>query len=198
MKAFYIAAAAAALVCGSATAQNLVVNGGFENGYADWTAQNFMILNYGDYAYPTHSGTWSAATGCVSPTALQYCYLSQVLNTQAGSAYTLSFWVDNDYANPGTDNQQYRVAWGGQDLGTVNFDGLSWAQVTYTGLIASSGSTELALYGRNDPAAMFFDDVSVTAQGSAPEPASWAMMLGGFGLLGGAIRARRKTAIAFA
>lgn len=182
MKAFYIAAAAAALVCGSATAQNLVVNGGFENGYAGWTAQNFMILNYGDYAYPTHSGTWSAATGCVSPTALQYCYLSQMLNTQAGSAYTLSFWVDNDYANPGT----------------VNFDGLSWAQVTYTGLIASSGSTELALYGRNDPAAMFFDDVSVTAQGSAPEPASWAMMLGGFGLLGGAIRARRKTAIAFA
>jgi len=32
----------------------------------------------------------------------------------------------------------------------------------------------------------------------APEPASWAMMLGGFGMIGGALRARRKSAIPFA
>ena len=31
-----------------------------------------------------------------------------------------------------------------------------------------------------------------------PEPASWAMMVGGFGLIGGAMRGRRKTAIRFA
>lgn len=30
-----------------------------------------------------------------------------------------------------------------------------------------------------------------------PEPASWAMMLSGFGLVGGAMRARRKTAVSF-
>ncbi|WP_084582638.1 PEPxxWA-CTERM sorting domain-containing protein [Sphingomonas azotifigens] len=30
-----------------------------------------------------------------------------------------------------------------------------------------------------------------------PEPASWAMMLGGFGLLGGALRARRRTAVTY-
>lgn len=30
-----------------------------------------------------------------------------------------------------------------------------------------------------------------------PEPASWAMMLGGFGIVGGAMRARRKTAVSF-
>jgi hypothetical protein len=34
-------------------------------------------------------------------------------------------------------------------------------------------------------------------QGSVPEPASWAMMLGGFGLVGGAMR-RRKAAVHFA
>ena len=38
-------------------------------------------------------------------------------------------------------------------------------------------------------------DVSPAA---APEPASWAMMLGGFGAIGGAMRARRKAAVAFA
>ena len=32
----------------------------------------------------------------------------------------------------------------------------------------------------------------------APEPASWAMMLAGFGAIGGAMRGRRKTAVAFA
>ena len=31
-----------------------------------------------------------------------------------------------------------------------------------------------------------------------PEPASWAMMLGGFGLVGGALRSSRKTAVRFA
>jgi hypothetical protein len=32
----------------------------------------------------------------------------------------------------------------------------------------------------------------------APEPASWAMMVGGFGLVGGAMRCRRKAAVTFA
>jgi hypothetical protein len=31
-----------------------------------------------------------------------------------------------------------------------------------------------------------------------PEPASWAMMVGGFGLIGGMMRGRRKTAVNFA
>jgi len=33
--------------------------------------------------------------------------------------------------------------------------------------------------------------------GSVPEPASWAMMLGGFGMVGGAMRSRRKAAVSF-
>ncbi|HMI20647.1 MAG TPA: PEPxxWA-CTERM sorting domain-containing protein [Sphingomonas sp.] len=31
----------------------------------------------------------------------------------------------------------------------------------------------------------------------APEPASWALMLGGFGMVGGALRSRRKAAVSF-
>lgn len=39
----------------------------------------------------------------------------------------------------------------------------------------------------------------VAAPGAVPEPASWAMMLGGFGMLGGALRAqRRRTRLNFA
>jgi hypothetical protein len=41
--------------------------------------------------------------------------------------------------------------------------------------------------------------VTITATTDpVPEPASWAMMLGGFGLIGGALRTRRKTAVMFA
>jgi uncharacterized protein YjiK len=39
--------------------------------------------------------------------------------------------------------------------------------------------------------------VKLSYTGAVPEPASWAMMISGFGLLGGAVR-RRKAAVAFA
>jgi len=35
------------------------------------------------------------------------------------------------------------------------------------------------------------------ATGAVPEPASWALMLGGFGLVGGAMRSRKRTAVSF-
>lgn len=39
--------------------------------------------------------------------------------------------------------------------------------------------------------------VFTNSSSPAPEPASWALMLGGFGAIGGALRARRKTAVSF-
>ncbi|MDO7841779.1 PEPxxWA-CTERM sorting domain-containing protein [Sphingomonas sp. CA1-15] len=39
---------------------------------------------------------------------------------------------------------------------------------------------------------------SVSGIAAAPEPASWAMMIGGFGLVGGAMRQRKRTATALA
>ena len=41
-----------------------------------------------------------------------------------------------------------------------------------------------------------FDNVNVTTAG-VPEPASWALMLGGFGAIGSALRSRRKAALSF-
>lgn len=47
-----------------------------------------------------------------------------------------------------------------------------------------------------------FDNLTTNGVGSsnpspAPEPASWAMMLGGFGLIGGALRRRQRTTVSF-
>lgn len=50
--------------------------------------------------------------------------------------------------------------------------------------LAFGASSDLVIYSAGTPS-------------DAPEPASWAMMVGGFGLIGGAIR-RRKTSIRFA
>jgi len=36
-----------------------------------------------------------------------------------------------------------------------------------------------------------------TLGGAVPEPASWTLMLGGFGIVGGALRARRRVVVAF-
>lgn len=41
----------------------------------------------------------------------------------------------------------------------------------------------------------YIDDVSYSVSNAVPEPASWAMMLGGFGLLGAAARRRRTTTV---
>jgi len=42
------------------------------------------------------------------------------------------------------------------------------------------------------------DNINGADTGAVPEPASWALMLGGFGLVGGAMRSRRKAAVTFA
>ena len=43
-----------------------------------------------------------------------------------------------------------------------------------------------------------WDDIGFGTTGSVPEPASWALMLGGFGLVGGAMRRRQRSTVRFA
>jgi len=72
-----------------------------------------------------------------------------------------------------------------QLLGT-NFSGPAWA----------SGTLELFYWDSNN----FDNSGRVTAHiatTAVPEPASWALMLGGFGMVGGALRSRRKLAVRF-
>jgi hypothetical protein len=84
----------------------------------------------------------------------------------------------------------------------------TWYQLTTTFTLdgAASGfvslsNSEGALSG-ND---FGLDDISLIRQtgntsvvGGVPEPASWAMMVGGFGLVGGALRRRQRPAARFA
>jgi len=80
-------------------------------------------------------------------------------------------WSHESYSN------SYFGAFGYIDLIHGALDYAAFADGTH------NGSSLLALGG--------------TLGAAAPEPASWALMLVGFGAIGGAMRARRRTAISF-
>ncbi|MBO9574825.1 MAG: PEPxxWA-CTERM sorting domain-containing protein [Sphingobium sp.] len=68
---------------------------------------------------------------------------------------------------------------------------LSFAGASY--YIASSGSAQ------GNVNSLVWDIGAITpAAGAVPEPASWALMIAGFGAMGGALRSRRKVAASFA
>lgn len=63
-------------------------------------------------------------------------------------------------------------------------------------LSAYTNITELMIYNNTDPAGTGYDTISFTPSvtASVPEPATWAMMLTGFGGLGAMLRSGRRSA----
>lgn len=98
------------------------------------------------------------------------------------------------------------------DIGsTIFFDLTSINSVTYSGdpaggslKVIASGTFRIAGYD-NTPALLTLTtqgngatSFSATALSAVPEPASWALMIAGFGLMGGALRARRSVRVRYA
>ena len=177
-------------------ADNIVVNPGFESGSDGW-----VMPGFGVYSDASASGSFSAVTGCVGHGCMgQYggAYLKQVVNTQPGQTYTLSFWV----AESGGATSEMAVYWDGNLISDIvnpannscalwydeEFGGMDsscvFVQYTFAGLVASSTETVLQVNGRQDPSGIFFDDFVVTdgTTSAAPEPES--MVLLSSGLLG--------------
>ena len=79
----------------------------------------------------------------------------------------------------------------GLPTGAITFHGMRW-----TGTVTSYDGFTTRTY--DDPNLLIgANSATLTGGPAVPEPASWAMMVGGFGLVGGALR-RRKANIAFA
>ena len=219
MKKYILAATAACLIPGSASAAELLVNGGFEapsvgdpccitsppTPIPGWQATpNVNVVNGTFSSSP--SGTNLAYEG------LQYLDLvgqggfgtiSQTFNTVVGQMYTLSFAYSHNLFS-GTPSASANFTVGGVDLvgsishSTGSNSDLDW--ITYSGnFVASNTSTILTFNNRVGGAneGVFLDAVSV--QGAVPEPATWALMILGFGAVGVAMRRRhRKTTVAYA
>jgi hypothetical protein len=133
--------------------------------------------------------------------------LSQSINVIAGQSYAYGF----DYYFPANGQANPFDAYASVTLGnTVLASGViktlaaqNWFQISGTYLATSSGpiTFKIAFDGfgvnGNDYAAdMVFDRVYVNTA-AVPEPATWAMMIGGFALIGASMR-RRKAAVSFA
>lgn len=109
-------------------------------------------------------------------------------------------------AGPGTVS----FTLGSDDDSFIYIDGVLFGQnpgihgvttVNFTTPMLTAGDHQLKVFyaDRENVAAylsLSLNSAVVVTPPSVPEPASWAMMLGGFGLVGGAMRSRRRSTIA--
>jgi choice-of-anchor C domain-containing protein len=138
--------------------------------------------------------------------ALSAGSIFQTISTVAGQAYTVSFDLAG---NPdGAPIVKLAIADAtGLPGAAYLFDttgktktNMGWTTFTYD-FIAQSNSTTLTFSNSNQagfltPYGAALDNISISS--GAPEPASWALMLLGFGGLGMAMRSRRSRAATFA
>ena len=189
MKASFILAGVALAFATPAAAQELVTNGGFETGDFSGFTQTGNTGFTGVSNHPSYvaSGAYGAFFGPVGSTG----GITQTLSTNAGQSYLISFDLRN-YGG-GTPNF-YNVLFGGVSL----FSATNSAAFNYTNFsttaTAVGASTGLAFNFQHNPSLFLLDNVSVTAvNGAVPEPATWAMMLVGFGAMGVSLRRRSRT-----
>jgi hypothetical protein len=120
----------------------------------------------------------------------------QDLPTITGQTYTLSFWYDLGSCksnigpnlpppkSDGCGTEELNVLWGGNaafDLaatpsGTTD---PGWVLATVEGLQATADSTRLEFLGRQDPAGLAVDDISVSPVSPVSEPSSMVLLGGG-------------------
>lgn len=124
--------------------------------------------------------------------------ISQTFATVEGQVYTLKFGYSHNLFS-GLGSASARLLVGSLSDSITHTGGtnsnLNW--VNYLGSFTALGNSTTLTFvntagGPNE--GVFLDAVSVAA---VPEPSTWAMLILGFGLLGGAMR-RRSQALAFA
>ena len=212
--------AAATFLGGTAHAAELIVNGGFED-LDTYSAPG----SHGSYAYPEGSvagwtfygaglinGTTATPWFAYAPpqgfSGAQYGFLQHegwlVQNITADATGTLELsWLEGarpDIFGGGyKGDQSYEVWLDTTLLGTFSTaSGQDFTARSLTAAVTGGNSYNLIFHGlsQSDNTA-FLDDVSasVTPSGAVPEPATWAMLIMGFGLVGASLR-RRETAAA--
>lgn len=174
---FLTLAAAAALSSATPAFANLVSNGGFETGdFTDWTQFGNTGATGVSTLSPTgvgpHSGSFLGFFGAVGSDG----GIFQNLTTVMGQTYNLTFWLAND---PGTPND-FSILWNGATIfSQVDASPFGYTLFSFSGLLATGTSTQLAFSFRQDPRYFELDDVSVTT----PDGGNTVLLLG-LGMIG--------------
>jgi hypothetical protein len=188
---------------------NIVLNPGIESGTTSWTTNGWSADDGTNGSGVTpHTGTQYMRTGCVgigSLDPLTGCSFYQDLATTAGQTYTLSFWYNlgslnqvltdglfQGFVSSPNDTAVVQAYWDGVQVfeASANVGAPTWLFASFD-VVANSSTTRLLFTGRQDPAQLGVDDISVDAKAAAvPEPGS--ILLIGSGLLGLGLIARRK------
>lgn len=216
MQPVRIALAAALFAAVPAQAADLISNGSFETSPSyqavpggdsstipgGWTTINNGVEWFQPQAEygigPAHSGV-SIIDLAYGPGAAGGG-IYQDIATVAGQTYELSFWgVNSTFAGrSGTGTVDVFV--GGNALGsaTTTETSPSWMAsdwVEFTRRFTATGATtriQFENHQNENTNFAFIDDVSVNA---VPEPAQWALLIGGFALAGAALRRRQPRAV---
>jgi hypothetical protein len=134
----------------------ILLNGGFELGFADWTLSgnttNLSIFSGAEYA---RTGTHGAAFGSIGSPG----YISQTFETYPGQTYLVSFWLGR--SSGGVPNNEFIASWDGRTLfDQTNVPTIGWTNLHFTVLATNSLST-LKFGGRNDPDFTALDEITV-------------------------------------
>lgn len=211
MRRLLFTATAIAFVSSSASASELITNGGFEQptigGSCCNTAPPGVVpgWNVGTGSVNVVIGTFGSAGGNLAYEGSQYLdligesgagSLSQTFATVAGQAYTFSFaYSHNLFAGLSAATATFSIDGlaGLVSHSTGTTADLDWQ--TYSGgFIADDASATLnfANVAGSGNAGILLDAVSVQTT-AVPEPATWALVILGFAGIGGAMRTARRT-----
>lgn len=177
--------ATALMMASPSSAANLINNGGFDDGLTDWEADGWKARNY----FPV--GTY-ADTLCGS----RYCTLSQTVSTIAGATYDLSISYNAGYR--ANDGAVLKIYFGDQLVSTLTGGSAPFDTFEFHDLVAASENTVLLFSGISTWGTLALDSIELVEieAPAVPEPATWAMLIAGFGLIGATLRRRTPAAAA--
>jgi len=141
--------------------QQMIQNPGFESDTLSYWAQTGPSGNFNDdlpdsgaqTGISPHSGYYLEAFGCPNAQG----FISQTLSTVSNQAYLVSLWLNS----PGATPNEFSVAWNGTTLfDQINAVTTGWTNLQF--IVIGNGPTgTLQIGGRNDPAYLGLDDVTM-------------------------------------